>query len=78
MQVTVIPIVLSILGMVPKGLEKRLEQLEIGRRIKTIMTTTLLRLKEYSGLSWKPEVIYSDSDSSERPPPNATMKKEVK
>ena len=44
MQVTVIPIVVSVVGMVPKGLERGLEQLEIGRRIKTIHTTVLVRL----------------------------------
>ena len=33
---TVIPIVVGVLGTIPKGLEKRLEQLEIRGRIETI------------------------------------------
>ena len=39
MKVTVIPVVISALGTVFKGLEKRLEELEIGGRIETIQTT---------------------------------------
>ena len=39
---TIIPIVICALGMVTKGLERRLKQLEIGGRIKTIQTTALL------------------------------------
>ena len=41
-KLTVIPIVISMLGMVPKGLERQLEGLEIGGRIETIQTTALL------------------------------------
>ena len=44
MKVMVIPIVVGALGMVPKGLEKRLEEFEIRGRTKTIKTTVLLRL----------------------------------
>ena len=36
MKVTVIPIVVSAFGMVRKGLEKELEQLEIRGKFKTI------------------------------------------
>ena len=36
MKVTVIPVVVRDLGMVPKGLEKRLGELEIRGRIETI------------------------------------------
>ena len=43
MRVTVLPIVIGKLGMVPKGLERRLEELEIGGQIKTIQITALLR-----------------------------------
>ena len=42
MKVTVIRILVGALGMVPKGLEGRLEELEI-RRIETIQTTALLK-----------------------------------
>ena len=39
----VIPIVISTLGTVPKGLEKRLEEVLICRRFETTQTTALLR-----------------------------------
>ena len=43
MKVTVIPIIIGALRTVSKGLVKRLEELEIGGRAKTIQTTALLR-----------------------------------
>ena len=43
MKVTVIPIVFGALGIVPKGLGKRLGELEIRGRIETILTTALLQ-----------------------------------
>ena len=43
MKVTIIPNVIGAFGTVTKGLIKRLEDLEIGRQMKTIQTTTLLR-----------------------------------
>ena len=42
MKVTVIPIVIGVLGTVPKGLESRLEELEIRGRMETIQTTASL------------------------------------
>ena len=36
LEVAVIPIVIGVLGTVSKGLVRRLEELEIGYRIKTI------------------------------------------
>ena len=42
MQVTIIPIVIGAFGTVTKGLLKRLEDLEVGGRVETIQTTTLL------------------------------------
>ena len=39
----VVPIVICLLGTVPKGWERVLEYLESGERIETIQTTTLLR-----------------------------------
>ena len=44
MNVTPIPLVISALGKVPKGLEKGIEEMEICGRTKTIQTTALLRL----------------------------------
>ena len=44
MKVTVISIVVSALGIIPKGLVKRQEDLEIIGQVATIQTTKLLRL----------------------------------
>ena len=43
MKVTIIPIVIGEFGTVTKGLIKGLEDLEVGGRVETIQTTTLLR-----------------------------------
>ena len=43
MQMTFIPIVIGAFGTVTKGLLKGLEDLEVGRRVETIQTTTVLR-----------------------------------
>ena len=43
MQVTIIPIVIGAFGTVTKGLPKGLEELEVGGRMETIQTTTLVR-----------------------------------
>ena len=43
MQVTIIPIVIGAFGTVTKGLLKRLEDLEVGGRVETIQTTTIMR-----------------------------------
>ena len=43
MKVTIVPIVISAFGTVTKGLLKRLEDLEVGRRVETTQTITLLR-----------------------------------
>ena len=43
MKVTIIPIVIRSFGTVTKGLSKGLEDLEVGGRVGTIQTTTLLR-----------------------------------
>ena len=43
LQVTIIPIVISAFGIATKGLLKGLEDLEVGGRMETIQTTTLLR-----------------------------------
>ena len=72
MKVMVIPIVISALGTVPKGLERRLEKIEIGGKIKSIQTTPLLRLTKIESL--RPEETCCHSDSSERPSVNAGVK----
>ena len=41
---TVMPVVVGVLETVSKYLEKRLEDLETGKRIKAIQTTVFLRL----------------------------------
>ena len=43
MRMTVIPIVIGALGMIAKGLERKLEKVVIEGRIETIQTTALLR-----------------------------------
>ena len=43
MKVTILPIVIGAFGTVNKGLLKGLEDLEVGGRVETIQTTTLLR-----------------------------------
>ena len=43
MKVTIIPIVIGVFGTVTKGLLKSLDDLEVGGRVETIQTTTLLR-----------------------------------
>ena len=43
MQMTIIPIVIVAFGTVTKGLLKGPEDLEVGGRVETIQTTTLLR-----------------------------------
>ena len=43
MKVTIVPIVISALGTVTKGLLKGLEDLEVSRRVETIQTTALVR-----------------------------------
>ena len=42
MKVTIVPIVIGVLAIVTKGLLKGLEDLEVGGRVETIQTTTLL------------------------------------
>ena len=44
MKVTVIPIVIGALGMIPKVLVKGLKDLEIRGQVETFQTTALLRL----------------------------------
>ena len=44
MRVMVIPIVIGMLGTIPKSLINELEELEIREQIKTTLTTALLRL----------------------------------
>ena len=43
MKVTMVPIVIGAFGSVSKGLLKGPEDLEVGERVKTIQTTTLLK-----------------------------------
>ena len=57
-------IVIGIIGMVPKGLERRLEESEIGGQTKIIWTTALLRLARI--VSWRPKETCYHLDSSER------------
>ena len=42
MKVTIVPIVIGALGTIAQGLQKGLEDLEVGGRVETIETTALL------------------------------------
>ena len=64
MKVTVIPIVVGALGTVPKTLKKRLEELEIRRRIEATVLRSARILR-------KPEETSCHSNSSEIPAANA-------
>ena len=44
MEGIVIPIIVGAFGIFPKNLKRKLEELEIRGRIKTIQTTALLKL----------------------------------
>ncbi len=43
MKVTIVPIVISALGTITKGLLKGLKDLEVGGRVETTQTIALLR-----------------------------------
>ena len=74
MQVTIIPIVIGAFGTVTKGLLKGLEDLEVGRWVETIQTTTLLRTARILKKSWRFEETCCHSISSEKPSANADLK----
>ncbi len=44
MKVTIIPIAVGALGTVTKGFLKGLEDIEVGGRVETIQTSSLLRM----------------------------------
>ena len=70
MKVTVIPIIIGAFGTVTKGLLKGLEDLEVGGRVETIKTTTLLRTSRIMNI----EETCCHSNSSEKPSANADLK----
>ena len=43
MKVIIVPVVIGAFGKITKGLLKGPEELEVGGRVETIQTTTLLR-----------------------------------
>ena len=49
MKVTIVPIVIGAFGTITKGLLKGLKDLEVGGRVETIQTTTLLRTARILG-----------------------------
>ena len=53
MKVTIVPIVIGAFGTVTKGLLKGLEDLDVGGRMETIQTTTLLKTARILGESWR-------------------------
>ena len=71
MKVTIIPIVIGAFGTLTKGLLKGLEDLEVGGRVETIQTTTLLKTAR---ILRRVLETCSPSISSERPSANADVK----
>ena len=53
MGMTVIFIVIGVFRTTHKSLQKRLDELEIRKRIETMKITALLKLVEYSEESWR-------------------------
>ena len=74
MNVTVIPIVISTLCIVTKGLVQGLENLEIRGGVKTIKTTAFLYRAEYWQVSRRLEGTCYRSDSSESPSANVDVR----
>ena len=70
-KVTIIPIVIGAFGTVTKELLKGLEDLEVGRQVETIQTTTLLRTAR---ILRRVLETCCHSDSSEKPSANADVK----
>ena len=68
------PIVVRILGTVPKGLEKNLGEMEIRGRTDTKQTAALLKPVEYLEESWRREETCCHSGFSEKPPIRAGVK----
>ena len=67
MKVTVIPIVIGAFVIATKRLFKGLQNLEVGGRVETIQTTTLLRTTRILRRVWRLAEPCSQSNSSERP-----------
>ena len=71
MKVTIIPIIIGAFGTVTKGLLKGVEDLEVGGRVETIQTTTLLRTAR---IPRRVLEACCHSNSRERPSANADVK----
>ena len=74
MRLKLIPIVVCAFGTVPKGLEKRPEQLEIKGRIETLPTIALFRSARILRRVLETWVDSYHLDSSERPPADMGVK----
>ena len=74
MSVTVKPFVGDDLGTIPKGLEKKMEELKISGKLRPSRTLHYQDRREYREESWRPEETCCHLDSSERPPANAGVK----
>ena len=73
MRVTVIPVVTSVLGTIPRGLVTRLKDLDRGQ-VETIQITSLLDRPEYWEESRRLEKTLCHSNSSEKPSANTGVK----
>ena len=66
MRVMEIPIVIGVLGTVPKDLERELEESEIGGQIETIQNYSITKVSKNT--EKRPAEICCHLDFSERPP----------
>ena len=74
MPLTIIPILIGACGTVNKGLQKGLENLEVGGQMETIETNTFWKPPEYWEESWRRVETCCHSNSSERPLAYADVK----
>ena len=71
MKVKMIPTVIRVLWMIPKGLEREHEEMKIEGRTETIQTIAILRS---ASIPRRILETWRDSDSCERPSANAGVK----
>ena len=74
MKETIVLIVIDAFGTVTKRLLKRLEEWEVGERVETILTTTLLRTARILRRGWILEETCCHSMSCEKPSADIDVK----
>ena len=74
MKVTIVPIVIGAFGTITKRLLKGLEDLEVGRRVKTIQTRALPRIVRILRVDLETWGDLLSLSSSEKPSAKADVK----